>query len=633
MFRRIAVAAALILAIARPFPARAQEDRDAVFFGFRATLNGHAADFPDDPSDPMPDGYARFCKALADRGLSFLVLQTAYREGDTLRTCVGVDLLAGGGVQAGVVSTLRDKVLLAKAAKIKIYADISEIAAAGMSGPGGDGSTGGPLAGMQPSQVNQLLEAIAAEGFDGFYSDQLPGLWREAMADFTQQKRLKFMLGEAMSPSDARILATWVTPDHSFRDIGLGDFMHALALGYANYSLSGVRLKSEGDAGRGWTNPAVARNVALFRVFSTRSRGILFSSPAGRLPPDFGVAPAEGAPKLFDQVAGVIRNRTRPPVCNILTDLTPQDFGDGATERGPGKFGYNFSVVVRAIIAAGLDAVITTEPLDDADVYYLYLKGLEGDRTANSFYASNEGRDVPEAHLNLIRKGNKPIFLQVATLVPSSNITGSSNWLTVREYFGLNQDKHYPALKPDEIPDQGVYNSKWYMHTNSQWTVPGGGGALDPLGAKMQWMTGILKDDVDPEVEILSLGYQAGNSLVLACRRFYRGGKPNYFINGSVLDPQALFLLTNLLTEGRGMGEPAGYLYAAGETNTAVLAIENTVVNFQLPGRTTGGYAWTRYAPDGTVSKGTDIYDPKEGIKNLKLEEGTLMVLEPRELK
>lgn len=622
----------VLICLATALAAPAQEDRDAVFFGFRTGPTAHLSAYPDDPTLPVPDGYSRFCNALVNRGISFLVLQVAIEDDGQLQTCVAPDLLGEFGVPPGPVATLRDKVLLARAEKLKIYADISLLARAAHPAP--EGAPTGLLTTMDTAALTRLLTLLRdQEGFEGIFADDLPKAWRATVAEFCAAKRIKLMVGDGMSPNEARMVATWVTSDNSFKDIGYGHALNATALGYANFSLAGLTLRSAGATGEGWENPTVLRNVMLFRTLATRSRGAVISSAPDKLPPDFGQPLAEGVPPPFEHVAQLVRQVDRLPVFNILTDLTAEDIGDGITDAGPGKFGYNLVTVASAAVAAGFEPRLSTEPLPDAEVYYLYLKGLEGIRTENSWYEKDTARDFPDALLEQLRKGNKPIFLQVATRLPSSDTPGVSNWTTIRDYFGLNNTKLYRALKADDIPEQGVYNSKWYRHTNADWTRAGRGGEIDPVGPKMQWMTGILKDDIDKEAELLSVGNKAGNQVVLCTRRVYRGGKPNYFVNGSVLDPQAQFLLTNILTENKGMVEPAGYLYVVGQTYTAVLATEKTVANFQLPGRMTAGYAWTAYIPDGTVTRGTERYDPKKGISGLKLDAGTLMILEPKEIR
>ncbi len=622
----------VLLLLAALAPARAgagEEDRDVMYYGFRATLNGHAADFPDDPSHAIPDGFARFCKAIADRGMTFVVLQVAYREGNKVKATAGADLLQAVGVDAAPQSTLRDKVLLAKSQKIKLMADLSDLAESALAGGPED-----PLAKVDPNVLRHYLDRLKQEGFEGLYSDRLPTAWRPVIAGYTRDKRWWLEVAETAPPTETRIEAWWTTSDNTYRDLAWGCALNATALGYANPCLAGIRFK--GEDGVGWSSPTLLRNALLFRAIATRPRGVLFSGPTGKLPPDFGVPPEEGAPKLLDLTSQIARQRERPPIFNIVTDLGPQDHGDASTDRGPGKFGQNLVALCMAAVAAGYEPRITeramTEEGSEVAAYYLYMKGWEGDRAANDFYPSNQGRDLSQENLDLIRNGNTPIFVQVATVLPSANVTGSSNWMIMREYFGLG-GKAFPPLKLDEIPEQGVLNGKWYKHGNTKWDLPGRPGETDPLGAKMMWMTGMAKDDMDPEVEVLALGYQAGNQTPLCTKRIYRGGKPNYFVNGSVLDLEAVFLLTNVLTEGHGMLEPAGYLYVMGRTYSAVLAMEDTTANFQLPGRTTFGYGWTQYDPDGKVTKGSDNYDPKSGITNLKLKAGALMVIEPKEVR
>jgi len=275
------------------------------------------------------------------------------------------------------------------------------------------------------------------------------------------------------------------------------------------------------------------------------------------------------------------------PVCNVVVYLT----NEAGTEDSPKDIDswqlldVSFSAIANGIMASGYKIVITSEPMESADAYYIYTRG--------GWWGESNILDLPDDIVNLFY-GDKTVFLEVCGVLPES----TPNWQSVRDRIGMDNTIFDTVCLVNE-PIDGTYNGVTYSHLSDDWFIFN---EIEPCNI---WG------------EILSTCSYEGNTYVLAAKDGNR-----IFINGAGLDFNAGFLISSIL--GDGLQAPSGCISTTGFISI-FYATEDTPLHIKLP-YNASSIEWTKRDTHGEVRKGTSLYNRNTGYTDY-LSEGTLLLL------
>ena len=276
------------------------------------------------------------------------------------------------------------------------------------------------------------------------------------------------------------------------------------------------------------------------------------------------------------------------PVCDIVVYLT----NEAGTDDSPKDFDpwqlldVGFSAIANGIMASGYRIEITSEPMENADAYYVYTRGGWWDET--------NILDLPDSIVNLFY-GNKTVFLEVGGVLPAS----TPNWKSIRSRIGIASDKTFDTIFDENHPVDGVYDGIAYTHLSDNWFLFNNIKISDVWG------------------EILSTCSYEGNTYVLALRDGNR-----IFINGAGLDFNASFLISSILSDG--LQSPSNCISATGLVST-FYATDDTPIHIKLP-YNASSLNWTKRDMNGNVQSGNSPYDGNDGYMDY-LPKGTLLIL------
>ena len=164
-----------------------------------------------------------------------------------------------------------------------------------------------------------------------------------------------------------------------------------------------------------------------------------------------------------------IPDETEKPLCNIVLHLT----GDVAPDTWNWWwFPIQLAAISTGIKASGYDILTTDEPIDNADMYYIYTRGR---------WFWGETLDLPASIVQLFDSG-KPIFLQVAEILPAS----TPNWQTIRAKLGINNTVFEDVIRGESepLPQFGIFKGIQYSHFG----IGGTESFMNPLKPEM-WLT------------------------------------------------------------------------------------------------------------------------------------------------
>ena len=289
---------------------------------------------------------------------------------------------------------------------------------------------------------------------------------------------------------------------------------------------------------------------------------------------------------LFPVIQNYIIDEEKP-VCDVVVYLTSEaGTNDDPKDMDPWQLlDVSFSAIANGIMASGYRVVVTSEPVKDADAYYIYTRG--------GWWDESNVLDLPDSIVNLFH-GNKTVFLEVGSTLPAS----TSNWQDVRSRIGISNTV-FDTEFGENHPVDGVYRGVTYTHLSDDWFLFNKIKPCDVWG------------------EVLSTCRYGGNTYVLASRDDNR-----IFINGAGLDFDAGFLISNIL--GDGLQSPSRCISTTGIVST-FYATDDTSLHVKLP-YSPASVEWMKRGINGTVNSGNVPYDENEGYEDY-LEGGTLLVI------
>lgn len=239
-------------------------------------------------------------------------------------------------------------------------------------------------------------------------------------------------------------------------------------------------------------------------------------------------------PKNVEEIANNFTFYEERPIFNIIVYLS-----DGKEDADSWQlFDITYPSISNAAEASGYEVFITDEPIENADVYYIYTRGK-----------MNETLFLPSTILNLFNQ-SKMVFLQVAGELP---VEGS--WKRVRNVIGINQDSFEVLYGESKI--KGRYNGVEYYHLGDEWYL----------------FNSIEEGDVDGE--ILSEGSFSGVNFVFIVRN-----KNFVFINGAGLDAEASFPISNIINDA--LQASCSCVCRTGRIS-CFYAYDDTVLKIKLP--------------------------------------------------
>jgi len=276
------------------------------------------------------------------------------------------------------------------------------------------------------------------------------------------------------------------------------------------------------------------------------------------------------------------------PICNVVVYLTDEaGTNDDPKDMDPWQLlDVSFSAIANGIMASGYRIVITSEPMENADAYYVYTRGGWWDET--------NVLDLPDSIVNLFY-GNKTVFLEVGGVLPVS----TPNWKSIRSRIGISTNRIFDTIFDENHPIDGVYDGITYTHLSNAWFLFNNIKISDVWG------------------EILSTCSYRGNTYVLASRDGNR-----IFINGAGLDFNASFLISSILNDG--LQSPSSCISTTGVVST-FYATDNASVHIKLP-YNASSINWVKRDINGNMLDGDAPYDGNDGYTDY-LTKGTLLIL------
>ncbi len=200
----------------------------------------------------------------------------------------------------------------------------------------------------------------------------------------------------------------------------------------------------------------------------------------------------------------------------------------------------NLAPVLLGCYAAGMRPLLTGTPLSDAAAYYVYLAGPSEEQWT---------RVEPV----LAAAETKPVIVQLGAAVPPALLR------RVMAFLGVPKAEWHSG----KLPGKGMYKEQ---------EIPFWG--PDFYGARVP--TGYVT--FMPQLDDLLMADRALNPMI------YRNPQSpkRFFVNGTVLDRQMGFPISQLLTDGRGLQKPAVCLIALGKS-VAFWALQTGEVDWINP--------------------------------------------------
>ncbi len=198
--------------------------------------------------------------------------------------------------------------------------------------------------------------------------------------------------------------------------------------------------------------------------------------------------------------------------------------------------------ITNAILAAGYDLIVTTEPVAEAELYYVLTPGI----------IFEEGEDIsPE--LAFLAEGDKPVFYHVVGEIPEGQ-----NWARILTRLGIS--KALPLSNDDSSSDfEPIPAGVTYTFPDGDYRVKYAGYTFEVWDPKLlgKFTVGHYLNYIPPEAvegEVLLAGTTAKDD----DRKFddktaliVRKGNV-FFVNGGYLHLDASHVLANIMSELRG---------------------------------------------------------------------------------
>jgi hypothetical protein len=245
------------------------------------------------------------------------------------------------------------------------------------------------------------------------------------------------------------------------------------------------------------------------------------------------------------------------PVLNVVVHL----------RSGPDSHWRDFATSGDAISSgafhSGYDVVTSTEPLPEADAYYVYTAG-------------EDEQGVLELTPEIARlfTDPKPVFLQVGGVVPSGEAL-TDGWRQALACCGVNAEA---KLTDGDLPAQGVYNG---VPFNSFGAYTAYTLAARPHGTRL------------PNSAVTGTVLAQGEGVPLIV-----GSNGKYLIPANCISWQMMYPIGHLLN-GAGTLSTSDVWGIAGPRVTALLAIHDTGLHITIPGLAAGATirvrTWDRY--------------------------------------
>jgi len=282
----------------------------------------------------------------------------------------------------------------------------------------------------------------------------------------------------------------------------------------------------------------------------------------------------EFEPAIIEKITENFSYSAKNEIFNIVVYLTNESEDFDAWQL----FDVSYAALSIAAGASGYDVYITNEPMEEADVYFIYTRGK-----------MNETLFLPPSILNLFNQ-SKPVFLEVAYDLPNEG-----SWNYIRSKLGINQKEFLSLFGTWQV--EAEYNGIKYYHLSDDWYL------FNP----------IEPEDVDGE--ILSYGKFLGKTYAFIIKN------ENFvFINGAGLDAEASFPISNILNDA--LQTPFRGICSVGKTSV-FYAYDDTILKIRFP-YDVKRVAYMERNMEGNMETGEMIYTDEFSYA---LERGDLLIL------
>ncbi|MBN9299218.1 MAG: hypothetical protein J0I41_19610 [Filimonas sp.] len=334
----------------------------------------------------------------------------------------------------------------------------------------------------------------------------------------------------------------------------------SLGLAWAKYWNKPTAMMSPMD--RDWGiapeyAPAVVQYICMIRALQFRVDNCMILGGMGSFDPI--------ATKAWMQEYVNKQEKDRP-LMNVVVL-----FDKGKPERNNDNWNLLFNsgdAITSGTFNAGYNVVVSDSVLA-ADAYWVFANGGRND-------------SLPQAVIDLF-KTNKPVFLQAANELPSGPAI-EPGWKNVLAKCGVDgtkkmqyagnsnksSDVSLPEDQSEELPYTGYYKNQYLWFT----------------GADMQRGKEIREGAIIPEEAIKGVVHAYPNK-TYGKAPYIVGQGNKYLVTLNALNWEVAYPISNLLS-GAGILPASNVWGILGKNVTALLAIEATELNMEIPGVTEG---------------------------------------------
>lgn len=237
--------------------------------------------------------------------------------------------------------------------------------------------------------------------------------------------------------------------------------------------------------------------------------------------------------------------------------------------------------ITNSILAAGFDLVVTSDPIEGADMYYVFTPGV----------IYGEGEDLPLA-LAALADGEAPVFYQVIGEIPDM-----PNWNKVASALGI-RGKTTPIVNDDDssyfepIPEtvlysfqKGEYSLKYAGYSFELWD--------DKQIGKYSvghYLNYINPADLSSEVLIEGSTAMDGDGLFDDRTALIIRKDNLYYVNGGFIHLDSSHILANIMGELNGVGSvynsPSYGYFTNGKSRSVFFAPYDIEVDLNVMGGT-----------------------------------------------